>query len=190
MARLLLLAFLVAVSGCGGAPAGPSSPISPPPVPPKAANEMVVWVGSKTLTSASGGECLAPTFSALVGTTGTYELRVTQTGNSVSAVVADPKLGFVASYVGTADESSISLKPAGFYTPGPFPTNNLPCNSGQGVRTLDPSTTITMIINGNTATGTVTDDIEVSIVEPVGLAWQYTYVGELHLKSSFVLTRR
>jgi hypothetical protein len=191
MARLLLLAVLVVVSGCGGTPSGPSPPVTPVArsEPAKPAND-TVWVGSRTLTSASGGECVAAAFAALVGSTGRYELRVTQSGNSLKAYVSDPRLGFVWNYAGTADGSSMSLTPVQFYTPGPFPVRNVRCDTGEGVRDLElDNSTITATVNGDTVTGAIVDEFDVCIVEPAGLGWHYTYVGELVLTSTFALTR-
>ena len=194
MARLLLIAALVVMSGCGSAPTAPSA-ISPPvnpnaPSAPSPANQPA-WVGSRTLTSVTGGECLGPVLAASIGSASRYDLAVTQNGGSLTVVATDRQTGFSMTYTGTADGTSMSLTPAKmFYTPGTFPPlENFACGGAQ-VRDVGLNTsTISASVSGNTLTGTVVDEYYVYLAWMVGDTRHYTYITDMVLTSRFVLTR-
>lgn len=195
MARLLLIAALVVMSGCGGAPTAPSA-ISPPvnpnaPSAPSPANR-TVWAGSRTLTSVTGGECVGPLFVASIGSASRYDLAVTQNGGSLTAVATDRQTGLTVKYTGTMEGTSMSLTESnGFsWSPGAFPYEDFACGDGQVRDVWLGHSTITVIVSGNTATGTVIESFDVMVAEMVGNTRHYiAYVGELVLTSHFVLTR-
>ncbi len=194
MARLLLIATLVVMSGCGGAPTAPSAISSLTPTAPSApppANQ-TVWAGSRTLTAVTGGECVGPLFAASTGSVSAYDLSVTRDGSSVTAVATDRKTGFTVKYTGTMEGTSMSLTESnGFsWSPGAFPYEDFACGDGQVRDVWLGHSTITVIVSGNTATGTVIESFDVMVAEMVGNTRHYiAYVGELVLTSHFVLTR-
>ena len=195
MARLLLIAAHVVMSGCGGAPTAPSA-ISPPvnpnaPSAPSPANR-TVWAGSRTLTSVTGGECVGPVFAAKIGSASAYDLAVTQNGSSLTAVATDRKTGFTVKYTGTLEGASMSLtlSPGFSWSPGTFPYEDFACGDGQVRDVWLGGSTITATVSGNTISGTVVEPYDVMVAEMVGLTRHYLAdVGELVLTSSFVLTR-
>jgi len=195
MARLLLIATLVVMSGCGGGPTAPSA-ISPPvnpnaPSAPSPANH-AVWTGSKTLTSVTGGECVGPIFAASIGSVGPYDLSWTQNGSSVTAVATDRKTGLTIGYTGTMEGTSMSLgeSPGFSWSPGDFPYEDFACGDGQVRDVWLGHSTLTVTVSENTATGTVIESFDIMVAEMVGNTRHYiAHVGELVLTSHFVLTR-
>lgn len=192
MARLLLIVLLVLVSGCGGAPTtAPTAPSAVASPTPPAANP-TVWSGSRTLTSVTGGECVGPVFAAKVGSASAYDLRVTQNGNSLTAVATNRRTGFTVNYTGTLEGPSMSLtlSPGFSWSPGTFPYEGFACEDGQVRDVWLGGSIITGTVSGNTVTGTVVEPFDIMVAEMVGPTRHYlSFVGELVLTSSFVLTR-
>jgi hypothetical protein len=191
MARVLLVAVLVVVSGCGGTPATPSA-VSSPNASATATVGPPIWTGPRTLTDVSGGECVGPVFAAKVGSASAYDLRLTQNGSSLTAVATDRKTGLTVNYTGTIEGTSMSLaqSPGFSWSPGTFQYEDFACGDGQVRDLLLGGSTITATLSGNTVTGTVVEPFDVYVAEMVGPARRYiSDVGELVLTSSFVLTR-
>lgn len=176
MKRLLLLALLVALPGCGG----DNSPSSPSAAPPPPVNVQGLWTGISTLTSASGGECLAQVLAAQVGTTSPLTVQITQSGSSLTAVVTDSQTGHYTNYSGTAGSSSISL--AWTYASAAI-LQNVRCPNGQ-LRDMRLNTdTITANVDGNRGTGTSGETWNIYV------AGTQTSVGVFNGTASFTMTR-
>jgi hypothetical protein len=190
MARLMLIVLLVLVSGCGGAPTTPSATRTASAVPPQP--NQTAWTGSRTLTGVTGGECVGPLLAASVGSVSAYDLRVTQNGSSMTAVATDRRTGFTVNYTGTLEGTSMSLtlSPGFSWSPGTFPYEGFACGDGQVRDVWLGGSTITGTVSGNTITGTVVEPFDIMVAEMVGPTRHYlSFVGELVLTSSFVLTR-
>lgn len=178
MKRLLLLAILVTLPGCGDDKS--SSPSSPSTTPPPPVNVQGLWTGGSTTTGANGGECLAQTFASLVGSTSNYTVQITQSGSSLTAVVTDTKTGIYTNYSGTAGGSSISL--AWTYSSAGS-ISGIRCPNGQ-LRDMKLNTsTITADIVGNRGTGTAGETWNIYV------AGTQTSVGVFNGTSSFTMTR-
>ena len=177
---LVVVAAMVGAT-CGGG--GDSSPTTPTPTTPPAptyVNAAGLWTGNERLTSAAGGECVGPTFTASVGTTTPATMQVTQNGSAVTAVVTGTTTGVYANYSGTAGSSSISLNwtysSAGIIS-------GFPCSNGQLRDLRLNGNTLAADVGGNSASGTVGETWNVYV------AGTQTSVGVLILNASFTMTR-
>lgn len=103
MRYLLPIIGLLALS-CGGGKS--STPTSPTPVTAQVAG---VWGYTATVTSASGGECLASAFQTAVGFRSSGTIQIQQNGSSLSATTTEDGSGASCSYTGTAGANSLAL---------------------------------------------------------------------------------
>ena len=89
----------ITFSGCGS-----SSPTTPS-IPQLSG----VWLGEQTLTSFTGGECLAPVFQDLLGFPSQFHATLTQSGNRVTATLDIDRTGSVCTYAGAIAGNTLVL---------------------------------------------------------------------------------
>jgi len=106
--RVAALVFAAAALGtaCGGG--GSSNPASPTPTP-VIAQVAGVWTGVNESMSVAGGECVGVTLTSMVDVDTAFNLDVTQSGASLTAVSTAPISGLSTDYSGTAGPGSMSL---------------------------------------------------------------------------------
>ena len=88
------------VLGCGGA-SSPQAPSSP--------DVSGAWVGEQTLTSFTGGECLATVFQDLLEFPSQFHATLTQSGNRVTATLDIDHTGSVCTYTGSIAGDALVL---------------------------------------------------------------------------------
>jgi len=88
-------------SGCASSSSSPTTPSTP--------QLSGVWLGEQTLTSFTGGECLAPVFQDLLGLPSQFHATLTQSGNSVTATLDIDRTGGVCTYTGSIEGNALVL---------------------------------------------------------------------------------
>jgi hypothetical protein len=175
MKRLLSVMVLCTCAACGSkTPDGPG--------PASVVQVAGVWRGTVRVTSATGGECLAPFYQGQVGSSTAANATFTQTGSNLTMIVTLASNGAVCNYTGTAGASDVQL--TGTCSAAASP-RNVPCSIGSGAR--DVTLTVSNVngtVNGNTLTGT---EVETSNVTATGST---TVLGTLTLSNSFVVTKQ
>lgn len=168
---LVLAALLVAA--CSG-DNGPSSPT------PTTVQVGGVWSITTTVTSTSGGECFAPLFQSLIGTTGTGTVQIQQSGASLTATVTDDGGGGACTYTGTAGTNTIALNTTSCTASDALGAQ---CPTG-GTRNVRLQTgAFTGTVTGTSVSGTSAETYNVTTGTGAG-------VGILTINYSFTGTKR
>lgn len=138
-------------AGCGGSNTSPSQP----------AQVAGTWHGTVTLTSFTGGECLASVFQSAVGASGSFTATLTQSGTSVTASVANDSTGGACTYTGSINGNALVLNTTGCQQGDVLGAR---CPGGALRDILLQSETINATVNGNSLSGTAaeTDNIVIS----------------------------
>ena len=175
MKRLLSVVALCVFAACGSkSPAGPGGA--------SVVQVAGVWRGTVRITSASGGECLAPIFQSQVGGSTPATATFTQTGSNITATVTLMSNNAVCNYTGTAGASDVQM--TGTCSAAASP-RNVPCPTGGGLRDVTlTNSTVNGTVNGNTLTGT---EVETSNVTASGAT---AVLGTLTLSNSFTVTKQ
>lgn len=169
----VLTAFVLGmcVSACGGSDTSPS---------PQVAQVSGVWNVTSTITSVTGGDCLAAAFQTIVGSVGRGTMQVSQSGSSLTATFTSSADGSSNSYQGTAGASSIALNETSCSA-----CNIIGATCSTGVRRDFKLQTggISATVTGNTATGTGAETYNIFV------AGTTTTAGLLIINSSFRATK-
>jgi hypothetical protein len=156
---------------------GSSSPTAP-------SNVQVagVWSATDRFGSATGGDCVGPTLTAIDnGTFQAYSVQISQNGSALTAIVTSNSNGVTTNYSGTAGESSITLN-ATFSTAATV--FGVHCLNG-ALRDINlTNSTITATMNGNSGSGTNAASYNVFA------AGTTTGVGILTINSTFSMTKQ
>jgi hypothetical protein len=175
----LVVAVAVLGSTCGGGES--STPAAPTPTPtPTITNVAGVWTGTARLTSVSGGECVGATLAASIGSPSSFTFQVTQSGSTLTAVWTSTTTGIFVNYSGTAGAGTMALNATASSAGWVY---GFLCSNGQRRDAQLTSETFTANVNGNSASGTIGESINVY------LPGTTTGVGILTGSSSFSMTR-
>jgi hypothetical protein len=167
----LALGLLLA-SACGSTP--PTAPAPPLQV-------SGIWLGEQTVTTFTGGECLAPLWQELVGLPSQFRATLTQSGTSVTAVLDIDHTGDVCTYTGSIDGSALTLTSTSCT---PSRTLGLSCLNGARRDLLAESGTLHATLNGASMAGIA---VERDVVVESGTA---ILVDRLAADSTVTLTRQ
>jgi hypothetical protein len=158
-------------SGCGS-----SSSQAPSP-----ADVSGVWLGEQTLTSFTGGECLAPVFQDLVGYPSQFRATLTQSGTSVTATLDIDHTGSICTYTGSIEGDALVLTTTSCSAPRVLA---VPCASGSARGLLLQSEKLRATLSGNRIVGTAVED------DNVVASGSSDVVGPLVANGSFSLSRQ
>ena len=151
------------------------------PTPPSNADVSGTWIGQQTVTSVTGGECLAATLQGFVGVQSQFRANLTQSGSTVTGTLDIDHTGSVCAYTGSVSGSVLVLNST---TCTRADTMELRCPGG-GVRDLQvESLSLRATVVGNRMTGTAIE------TDSVLLSGATTSVGTFEANSSFTLTRQ
>jgi hypothetical protein len=167
LTRILAVASLLVTMACSSSPTAPSI-----------ANVSGVWSYVSTITSASGGECVAPFFPIGGITRGTFS--VTQNGATLSATSRQNDTGITCQYSGTAGTSTIALSFSSCNIGG---VGGVLCANGARRDVLFATDTLNLNVNGSQLSGTEGQTMSVTV------AGTNTGVGLLTFASQWTATR-
>lgn len=172
IASALWVLAVIVLTGCASSPAAPA----PPPI----ARE-TRWLGEQTLTSFTGGECLASTFEeALVGLPGEFHATLAQSETALTGELNIDHAGIgVCTYTGSINGDALELS-----TTNCKKQIELRCPDGRVRQIQVISDRLHGTVDGDRISGTATETLNILA------AGTSTSVGTFVGNSSFVLTRQ
>jgi hypothetical protein len=139
------------------------------------------WIGDQTVTSLTGGECLAASLQTLVNQQTPVRATLTQSGTAVTATLDNGQNSAVCNYTGTIGSNVLVLSVTACV---PAKTTDVRCPGG-GVRDVEvQSESLRLTVAGNRMTGTAVE------TDAVLVSGTTTSVGTVVIDSSLTLARQ
>ncbi len=166
------------LSGCGSSPATPTPTPKPSPLIPAGST----WLGEQTVTSTTGGECLASAFKdAWTGVPGQFHATFTRSTPDVVARTDMDHIGRTCGLAGSLTGSDLVLTTTGCNPPNRV---QFSCPGVGGRELVVSALKLNARVDGDRITGTAVETLEVV------LPGTSTSVGTLVANSTVTLVRQ